>query len=1101
MRITTLLILVISLHLSAKTTAQKITLSSNNISIEQFFNQLEKQTGFSFLLENGVVSKDEKISVDVKDVSLEIVLDQILKPINLSYKIENKTVYILKSQPLSSGGGVLPVSVPPIDIHGRVTDSLGNPLAGVSVTVKGGKAGTSTDGNGNFILYGVNVNATLVISNVGYADQLIKVKGRSTIAISLKAQSTSLAEVVVNKGYYSTTQILNTGNVSIVSAVDIEKQPVTDPILALDGRVPGLYIQQSIGLPGSNSVVRIRGQNSIFNGNNPLYIVDGVPYSSVSPSNPNIAGGVLANPSVDGLGLSPFNDLDPSSIESIEILKDADATAIYGSRGANGVILITTKKGKAGKTQVSVNAFSGIENVSHFVDLMNTTKYLSMIHEGITNSGLDSYLTPEYSLYFPDLLVWDTTRYTNWQKVLIGNAAKFNNISATVSGGNANTQFRVNVGYSNQGTVYPGSFSDQKAMFSTSLTHASSDQRFHLQLSINYVYEFNNLPQTDFTSMATSLAPDAPPLYDANGNLNWAPYSGTATWVNPLASEYTNAQSRIDNLVGNLTLNYEILPDFNAKLSAGYTHMQNNEQHEILSTATAPPDNTLPDFRSNGFGTNDFKTWILEPQLSYEKNIGRGKLNLLIGSTFQQNLSNNSGFRASGFSNDYLVSDPSAASTIQLTGYTNTVYHYDAGYARLGYNWDNKYVLNLTGRRDGSSRFGPGKQFGNFYAIGAAWIFSNEDFIRNNLAFLSLGKLRMSYGTTGNDQIGDYQYLSTYTPTGGSYQNVSSLVPLGHTNPDFAWEQVQKLEGGIELGFLKDRINLGASYYVNRTQNSLVGYSLPVLTGFPTVEANLPAKVQNSGFELVVNTINIRTEKFSWSTSINFTASQNKLVAFPNLANTPYINYMAVGQSLAIRKLFHYEGIDPATGTAQFATSNGLSGNPSTPQDLQVTEPVTQRWYGGIENSFSYKAFSLSFLFQFVNQIGFNYLLTSPLGYLAGNLNQNEPIQLLNHWQKPGDVAAYGIYSQSNLADPFNALPNSDWGLVNSSFIRLKNVALSYNLPKTWMKKISIQNCRIYLQGQNLFTFTHNYVGYDPETGGAALPLLRIITAGLQVTF
>ena len=1096
MRITTLLILVISLHLSAKTTAQKITLNSNDISIEQFFKQLKKQTGYSFLLENGVISKDEKISVNVKDVSLEMVLDQILKPINLSYKIENKTVYILKSNdPISSSEQNLTIP-PPIDIHGHVVDSLGNPLAGVSVTVKGGKTGTSTDANGNFILYGVNENATLVISNVGYADQLIKVKGKNALVISLKPHSTSLAEVVVNKGYYSTTQALNTGDVTVVSGADISKQPVSDPILALDGRVPGLYIQQTSGVPGAYSTIMLRGQNSLANGNSPFFIVDGVPYNSTSPTSPIIGGGVLGNP-INGnpgnvLGASPFNDLNPADIESIEVLKDADATAIYGSRGANGVILITTKKGKAGTTQFTVNAFSGTGRVTQFMHFLNTPQYLQMRHEALSNDGKTVGVT-DYDLNGD----WDTTRYTNWQKVLIGNTSTFNNLNATVSGGNSNTQFRINGGYTNQGTVYPGSYSDQKAMASFNLTHSSANQRLHLQLTANYVYDYSNLPGSDLAA-ETTLAPDAPALYDGNGNLNWQPVNGSASWTNPLAYTLQNASAKTDNLVSNFNFSYLLFPGLQLKSNFGYSHLQNNQSIQTPGDFNPPPYNDFPAGRSNNFATTDFGTWIIEPQLIYEKELGKGKLNILVGTTFQQNLSNAIGFNTSGYSSDALIPDPQAAETVTFAGSNNVLYHYDAGFGRINYSWEEKYLINLTARRDGSSRFGPSKQFGNFGAVGVGWIFSREDFVQKSLPFLSFGKLRASYGTAGNDQIPDYQFLSTYSPQSQTYQGLVGLFPNNLTNPYFAWELNKKLEAGIELGFIKDRIMVAANYYRNRSGNQLVGYPLPNLAGFPGVEANLAATVQNSGGEFTINTTNIKSRDLSWTTSINLSIPRNKLIAYPNLATSGFATYYIVGKSLFIRKQFHYAGVNDSIGTFQYVTSQGLSNNPTYPDDLMATRPITQNWYGGIENSFGYKSFSLSFLIQVVSQTGYNYLGS---GYIAGPFNENRPTAVLDRWQKPGDIATYGRFSTENASDPSGWLGYSDFGLCNTSFIRLKNVELSYHFSKQWLKKLQMTETRFYIQGQNLLLLTNHYIGFDPETGGTGLPPLRVIVGGLQISF
>ena len=512
------------------------------------------------------------------------------------------------------------------------------------------------------------------------------------------------------------------------------------------------------------------GQNSIANGNDPLYIIDGVPFSSVSLSSSNIAIGSLPIPgsnisNTNGGGLSPFNGLNPADIESIEVLKDADATAIYGSRGANGVILITTKRGKAGAMQLDMNVYSGAGEVTRMIHLLNTSQYLEMRREAFKNDGL-AFPTIATALSDNNYDIngfWDTTRYTNWQKVMIGNMANFTNAQGSVSGGSANTQFVVGGGYSKQGTAFIGNFSDQKSSVRVNLTHASTDQRFHLQMGASYVYDNNDLPSNDFTSFIT-LAPDAPVLYSGNGNLNWAIYNGTATFnPNPVALTLQSAKASSSNLISNLNLSYQILPGLQLKSEFGYNKEEMNQTFVSPGAVIAPPY-SIPLYAYIEFANTTFTTWIIEPQLDYQHKIGLGEIEALAGSTFQQNIHNSLGQSAKDFTSDALINDPAAASQLSLQGDNYSLYRYDAIYGRVGYNYDGKYIVNFTARRDGSSRFGPGKQFGNFGAAGVGWIFSKERFFANNFSLLSFGKLRASYGITGNDQITNYQFLSTYTP-------------------------------------------------------------------------------------------------------------------------------------------------------------------------------------------------------------------------------------------------------------------------------------------------------------------------------------------------
>jgi TonB-dependent starch-binding outer membrane protein SusC len=1097
MRLTILLLTAAFLQVSAHSDAQTISLNTSNADIASVFSAIRSQTGYVVFSNKEFLKDARLVSVNVKNMGLEDFLNLILKDQPFTYEIHKKNILIrlkpiitpdLSQGVISSPSSDLP---PPIDIHGRITDSTGAPLQGASVTVRGTRKGTYTDKDGYFDLHGIDGNAMVVISFTGYGTQQIKLNGRSDMKIELRQVPTSLLDVVVNKGYYSTTQRFNTGNVSTVTAKEIEQQPVTDPMLALDGRVPGLYIEQTSGLPGTNTTVRIRGQNSIANGNMPLYIVDGVPYGAISPTSNLLTPGPLGNGG-EGFGTSPFNDLNPADIANIEVLKDADATAIYGSRGANGVILIATKKGKAGKTQFDLNVSTGGSKVAHFMDLMNTQQYLSMRHEALNNDET----APGPSDY--DLNgAWDTTRYTNWQKTFIGGTAQFNNIQGALSGGNTNTQFRISGGYSNQGTVFPGDFGDKKGMAGINLTHASLNQRLHAQFSANYVYEYSNLPNSDLTQYI-NVAPDAPALYNPNGTLNWQVVDGSYTWTNPLYFKVQTTYAKIYNLISNLDLGYVILPGLQIKANFGYTRTENNQANLSPSGVLPPPLNGNPLLRRSTFTTNDLGTWIIEPQLTYDKIIGKGKLDALIGSTFQQNQQTGSGLNGQGYATDALITDPASASIQSAAGYVNTLYHYNAFFGRIGYTWDDKYLINVTARRDGSSRFGPGLQFGNFGAVGVGWIFSQEHFIQNNLSWLSFGKLRASYGTTGNDQIGDYIFLSTYNPYGQTYQALGGLYPTSLTNPNFGWELTKKLEGGIELGFLKDRIFLTASYYRNRSGNQLVGYSLPNITGYGSVEANLPAVVQNTGLELTLNTVNIKSRKFSWRSSLNFTIPRNKLVSYPNFESSPYANTYSIGQPLSSTKRYGFAGVNDTTGSFQYKTSQGLNNNPQYPADLYLIKPLTQNFFGGFENTFTYAGFELSFLIQFVNQMGKNYL--SSTGYQAGVFNQNYPTSVLDHWQKPGDNAPYARYSTFNQADPNYALGYSNFGIVNSSFIRFKNLSFAYQLPKASSNRLGLEKIRMYFQCQNLFTITHHFLGLDPETGAAnTLPALRTLTVGIQI--
>jgi TonB-dependent starch-binding outer membrane protein SusC len=1062
-------------HFSGRT--QTITLNLSDAPLETAFKQIQQQTSYRFIYTSEIMQETHKITVNLSQVSLETALKACFNGQPLKYTIDKNFVSVYKK----------PADATAQIILGRVVNEKGEPLTGATISVKGRSYTVQADQHGDFELHGVRTGITIIVSNVGYEPREMRVGGTGPLTIQLVALAGKLDEVQVI-AYGTVTKRLNTGDVGTVNAETIGEQPISNPLEALEGRVAGISIVQNTGVPGGGFSVMIRGQNSLrSDANDPLYLIDGVPYISTSLSGESASGSIIPN-------ASPLNLINPSDIESIEILKDADATAIYGSRGSNGVILITTKKGKAGKTKFDFNVYTGFGKVTHLMNLLNTSQYLQMRYEALGNDSFLPYLVPQYAQYFPDLLLWDTTRYTNWQKVLIGGTSAITSAQGSVSGGNAHTQFLLGGGYYRESTVFPGNFADQKGSVHFNLNHISEDQKFRFTLSVNYLNDNNNLLRQDLTGLAISLQPDAPPIYDSTGNLNWA----NSSWINPFRELGRKYSSISDNLVSNSVLSYQLLKGLFIKTSLGYSEVHTDE------TSTLPISANNPAYPSTGtavFNHNGVKTWIIEPQAEYSAKLGSGKLDALAGTTFQQTLSSGESLEGTGYSSDALLENIQAATSVIVNSANYSEYRYDAVFARLNYNWQDKYLVNLTGRRDGSSRFGPGKQFANFGAAGLGWIFSKENAISHNINFLSFGKLRGSYGITGSDQIPDYGFLNTYSAT-LPYQGQGAILPSQLYNPDFAWEVNRKIELALELGFLRDRILFSTSIYRNRSSNQLVGYPLPAITGFTSIPYyNLPATVQNTGLEFEINTRNFKAKNFSWSTSLNLTIPANKLLSYPNLAASSYANVYVVGKPLSIVQAFHYTGVDPNTGVYTFLDVN-QDGQITYPQDLTSLKKIAQAYYGGLQNGFVFCSFSLDIFLQFVKQTGRNYLYAGFSNSPGSAFNQ--PTVVMNRWQYPGDKTNIEEFTQNPGSAAGIAYANTsqlgDNTVSDASFIRLKNLSFSWQLPNNWKEKLKIQNCRIYLQGQNLFTKT-NYAGMDPENQNAiALPPLKKITAGIQLT-
>ncbi|ASZ13896.1 SusC/RagA family TonB-linked outer membrane protein [Chitinophaga pendula] len=1056
---------------------EEVTLNVKNEPLESVMLMIRKQTGYSVVFSDSRIQTAKPLTVNIYKKPLEVALDIIFKDQPLSYLIREKSIIVLPKaeEPVGKKKTEQPIKDSSVKVSenltGSVVDSTGMGLPGVTVVVKGTTKSTYTDQYGKFVLHNTPSDVTLMFSLIGFAAKEVSANGKSNLRITLSTVASKLDEVVI-KGYYTTTREFNTGNIGSIKATDIMKSPVSDPLMALQGRIAGMYIEQSSGVPGSSLRVQIRGRSSLRSLNEPLYIIDGVPFTSTSmsinASRNDRAGG----------GLSPMNSLNPNDIERIDILKDADATAIYGSRGANGVVLITTKKGKAGKGELALNYYTGVSKVNRQLKLMHTNEYLMMRREAFRNDKLMPGLS-DYDVNG----TWDTTRYTNFQKELFGKSAVTHDAQISYSGGNPLTQFTMGMGYHQDGFVFPGDFYDKRLSVHTGISHNSSDQRFNLNFNTSYIVN-NNLSPTQDISVYSFLPPNMPAWLDNSGNVTWE----NNLLINPYAIMRNTAKAKTNNLLANLRMGYKILPGLTLQGSIGYNLMGTDQQNKYPFSAIRQPN--LFSQRVVTFTNNQLASWIIEPQLNYNRSIGTGMLDVLIGFSYQQNEQEGRAFTATGFASDDLMDNPGSATSTQQNFYQHSLYRYIGLYSRIGYTLNEKYIINLTARRDGSSRFGPGKQFGTFGSAGAAWIFSKERMLKRQ-QILSFGKLRLSYGTSGNDQIGDYQYFNTFLNV-LDYQGVSGLWAARLSNFNYAWEEMKKLEGGIELGFLKDRLMVRGSYYRNRTANQLIGYALPSTTGFTSVQANLPAVLQNTGIELEIESINGRSKGLEWISSLNLTIPRNKLVSFPDFLASSYATSFALDRPLTGAYVYQYEGINPKTGKYIMKDINGDE-IISYKEDKSVYQVYGQRFYGGMTNSLRYKGWSVDILIQFVKQV-------KPIKTIVSNagIASNKPLSVLQRWQVGAQNSDVVYRSFSTISD--DLITESTAGYGDASFIRLKNVSISYMISNIWCRKMGLGVVRLYFQGQNLFTLAkNNNIMLDPEVNGNSLPPVGVYTLGIQV--
>lgn len=1108
MKLTLLLLTTALLNVSAKSFSQSITFRGKNVPLEQVFKEIKRQTNYVVVCNADLLDGAKPVTIESKDEPLLEFLDDLFKSQPLEYSVTKTTIVVTEKvvpkkvpiaveQPSAALTGLAGST-----IGGRVTNSEGEPLVGASIVLKKKGKGTSTDAKGAFQLRDAEVGDEIIITYTGYTSQTIKIGSLKDLTIALKRSDSPLDEVQV-VAYGTTTQRYTTANIATVSSKQIEMQPVTNPLLALQGQVPGLVVQQQSGYANAGIAVDIRGQASLNEGSAPLYVVDGVPYFGQLLPNyvDNFQG-------YSGSGSNQFEQqqgntlsfINPADIESISILKDADATSIYGSRAAGGAILITTKKGKGGPTRVSASISQGWQKTSGFNKLMNSSQYLEMRHEAMMNSGV----TPGPSDY--DLNgSWDTTRSTNWEKVLLGGTGHWQDDNLNISGGNSTTQFYMSGTYHKEtpSFINPTNVSDQKMSGYMSINSVSPNGRFSAHASVAYQFDNNQLPGADLTSTAISLPPVAPALYNTDGSLNWQMVNGAETWTNPLSAViYQVTSLKTNNLISNARLGYKILPGLEVAMDAGYTYMVQGQYRSTSVEAFAPSIRQYVQARSyfaNGYQTG----WNLEPQLNYHRDGKKGHFDFLAGTTFTQSIASNQNITATGFISDVLMQDPSAAANVQYGQTVYDLYRYNALFSRASYRWDDKYILSLSARHDGSSRFGPENKFHTFGSVAASWIFSNERFLKAS-KILSFGKLTGSYGTVGNEQIGDYQYLSTYGASVIGTTGLTGLTPTGLSNPFLQWEVQHKLESRIDLGFVHDRILFSINYYRDRSSNQLMGYTLPGFTGFGGYTTNFPAIIQNSGTEIALQTANIKTHDFSWSTKFNLTFRSNKLVAFPDLAQSSYYTRLVVGKAFLGFRSSVYAGVNPQDGLPQFVSASGKKiyytdlQNPKDFTDFINTQPT---YFGGISNTFKYKGFELDFLVQFsnariqnLNNLLFNY---------PGQGLINQPTVVLNRWRKPGDNAEFEAF-ETLPTDPqlsaFYRVVQSDFTYSKEYYVRLKNVSLQWQVPQPVINRLGVRETFIFCRAENLLTIT-NYTGSDPETGAFALPAMKVIEAGIKATF
>ncbi len=1128
MKLTTFFILAVCLQVSAGSHAQTITYSGNDISLPKVFKEIKRQTGYAVVYNAGRLKKAKPVDIQATNMPLAGFLQTVLDGQPFGFNIENTTIFIYekRSAPPAAPAPAPQQPLPPVEINGHVSDKNGDPLVHASITIKG-KGGTVTDARGNFTVKGLNADDEIVISYLGYQPQTFKIGQRTYFPVTLQQTNDEIDQVQII-AYGTQSRRFAVGSVSTVTAEDIAKQPVSNVALALQGRVPGLLVTPTGGgIPGATVHLQVRGQNTLANSassstttstsllyNQPLIIVDGIPTSSQNNNQVQLLNSFIA-----GNGLSPLNYLNPADIESISVLKDADATSIYGSQGANGVMIITTKRGHSGKTQFNVNVNTGPNSPTDNLQMLNTQQYLQLRHEALQLDGI-SLSDPNAASTLQDLLNYDTTKYTNWAKKFFNQNPMNTDVHLSLSGGKASDSYILSAGYTRSAYNIPGDFSDDRLTFHSGAHHSSDNRKFTLDFGTDFGYDKNNSSSSASIAQAMALPPDYPDMFTPSGDLVWN-YNGV-TLNNMFASTRAPYSMTTFSLNSNIKMDYEIISGLKLGVLAGYSRGDNKEYGATPKNAQNP---SMSPSASANFSQGVSQTIDIEPQLNYRKYFGKGVLTALIGGTYKKTFGYSNQQNGYNYPDDALLNSIQGAQT-KTNLDNNSIYKYVGGFARFNYIYDSKYIVNLTGRRDGSSNFGPNRQFGSFGSVGLGWIFSEESGFKKALPFISFGKLSGDYGTNGTDGVAAYMYqpfYSIYNSNPTQFQGSVPLIPKNLYNPDYTWSSKHSLNLSIDIGLFKDRILLNTTWYQNRTGNQLTSYPLSYLTGFSSVVENMNAKVQDRGLEITLSTKNIQHKDFSWTSTFNISYNRNKLLSFPGLESSPYSGTYQIGKSTSVVYRFKYAGINDTTGLFQFykgdgktITSAGMNYSPVIKGGDNV--PVASGepdFYGGLGNTFTYKGLSLSLFFEFKKSYTQNYLAALYNSIGGPGYNYNMPTFILGKvWLNPDDKGAVlqrptsGAYSPS--ASPLASqaqraasyFSNSSGAFSNNTYLRLKNVSVSYQLQAKWVKAMHMTNFNVFLNAQNVLTFT-NYKYGDPELPGQlyGIPTQRILSGGLNFSF
>lgn len=1090
---TLLLLGVLLFGFTVSAQSQKVSLDFKNERVEKVLASIKSQTGMSLVFSDQLVDVNRKVTMQLKDVTLKEALTRLLSGTNLTFEIRNNKIYFIEKKAVSQPGSRKK------RVTGVVKDVMGEPLIGANVVEKGRSTnGVITDFNGKFTLE-VDESASLVVSYIGYLAQDIPTKGKGDFHIILKEDTNTLDEVVVT-GYGDFKKATYTGSASVLTTEKLEALPVVSVGQMIESNIPGIsVVAGTSSQPGAKTTLRVRGVASMNASTEPLYVLDGVPIPSYDLSN------FTSMSEAGGMGF--IETLNPADIESITVLKDAASASLYGAKGANGVVLITTKKGKEGKLRVNMAAKYGITDFAYtYRPLMGGEERRELIHEGLVNFQLDKGVSEQEAQQYADANIDQYAKrlpqgYSDWESALFKTGYQQDyNLSA--SAGNQNSSFIGSLGYTKQTGV---SLNSEMERFTGRVDASNKYKKVEFGMNASFSWTKNvHLPEGKFYGSAiyaskVNLTPSTP-IYNEDGT--YASGYRENNGYNPiLEAEVNDYYARTVRAMGTAKIAYNVWD--NLKVSSVFTVDYSLTKDFFFQS---PDGRDGATYQGRGrMQMTDRIRYTSQNNLTYSKTFGKHSVSALTAfevmkydyedlyaakKTYGQDINTSLGNAADPIDADQKLQEDALMSYV----------------ASVNYSYDDKYYASFSFRRDGSSRLSPDTRWGNFWSLSASWRLSQERFMQPLKSVLSDLKLRASYGVNGNLPSSYYGYQSTYT-TGAFYSGKPSPWESTLGNEELTWEKNYALNLGLDIG-LFSRVNVSLDWYTRTTKDLLMSKQLNSISGFSSLLTNV-GQMRNTGVELEVRSNNIKTKDFSWTTAFNLSHNKNKIL---KLADLPWFvdgRYVRKeGYPFNTIYLREYAGVGPETGSALYYDNQQDENGNYTKN--KVTDPgqaspiplkdITPTISGGFMNTFNYKfidlSFNLSYSFGGYSYDNASYILQDD-GY---SVISNKSTEQRRRWQKPGDITdvprfVYGNKKGGNY--------NSSRAIHSTDHIRLKSLILGLNAPKAWLQKLGIGNARIYFSGTNLLTWAA-YDQYDPEMSGVVgfyTPPLKTYAFGLELKF